>query len=357
MKINYHILKQDWFIKHQRSLLWLLNHFLIGRLLRWYLGIKEKFPMLKIIPEGIHYLKAQHPLSLPLRLRSACSSSDVSVGAPSEAEVPESEKFNYEIQAVIYAGTAISALLIKKFFLFFYLMHLADLFLDKFCPKYSFGFDQLVQNGLDGIFEKGCSYNRGFSWFRTDDNVGDSGVTYQKDTTSVLDMYLTAGDVQDFYRYLSRIFIAFDLRSISASSYCNSANVSMYCSDKFSDLGEMSAYICYWAYGHGTSWDIDSDDYLYNWQHLSIYDQITCDNMVENSYNVFSVNNGDVEDQFGDFFGVAFLLDNDWANSPYTEIDWVALGKSGYTFSTSVYPPKITVNYTVPSLKLVMCGL
>ena len=193
---------KEWFIKHQKTLLWLLNAPIIKYIFRYCLRIEEKKNIFEIAP---NYYKVN--------------------------------LLDGQIEVTFRTHDKYSKRIYFAFFTIWWVAHFADwLFLDRFVPEYSFGLDTLTvypQAGGDPGYNTTCdghvlqqnTSGDTFSNIRSANPGSASSYSAQ-----YLEAFIQAYTSTNKYVSIFRCFFTFATSGLGSGATINSAKISL-CSD------------------------------------------------------------------------------------------------------------------------------
>ena len=201
------LFNKEWFLKHQKKLLWFANTS-FGRDL---LDIKVKEKILKITPESIHYFVDFRNKKLIL---------------------------GYEI----YSGTKFAELLYKRGYYFWKAVHTFDtVFANNFKPNWNLGFDAFPGEPLNPATGSAAPVNGEVERQGVDEvwatiRAG-AGTAAGDDPTPSSFCYVTATTTTDQYSRIRRGVFGFPTDVLGAGSTVLTATMSLFGTTKVVDLG------------------------------------------------------------------------------------------------------------------------
>jgi hypothetical protein len=314
---------EEWFLKYQSILLFLLN-----------------FPVLKLWFRWI------------LRIHNDCKYSDFII---------EIEPGNYkillktgEIKADFRTHPKFSKRIYFAFRYWWWCLHYLDELLNITIPQIQFGFETLssysspgANSPCDGYIYKGWVSNQNLSTIRSGD-----GSSYDVSTTSI-NIQLNCGTVSGGYSFLYRTFICFDTSSIGAGSLISSALLYIRGQIKYNFIGSPSFCI--------TGQYQSASNILSNSDYSKVYD-ITFSSISYNDFSITSYNNLTLNSDGLNFINKTSItklacrfswdVDNSftgtWGNGGYSTINSVPADASGTSSD-----PYISIVYSTSSIKTI----
>jgi hypothetical protein len=217
------VFSREWFFRHQRKLLFLLNNPFTKDWFRDKLGLRDSFFNDRRI--------------VKIEVSSATVFEDIR----------DNKVF---VTTVFYTRPFLSYALFKEFHLLWKVLHKTDeALLDKYFPEFSFGFDTLTvypnahveSTSVDGYASRGSGSGAGETFANIRANAGDGAGDSQGATVY---MYIFASSTSGQYNLMARTITLFDTSSLADTTVISAATYSVKCNVSANTLSSPSCVAC-----------------------------------------------------------------------------------------------------------------
>jgi len=340
--MNY-LFDKNWFIKHQRKLLWLLNTPIIRNWFRWVLRLKKygwrgKGKITKITPNSV-----------------AWGDNLIWNTKEGRLEIERIEQFDVRNEN--------SRRLYEAFKPLWYLFHAWDLgFANRFIPQLNLGFDTLTVYPDAGTSGPGGDWrasrqgvNEEFATIRAGaGNANDGGAAAEQDVP-----FLSCTTSTNSFGSNHRGIINIDTSSLTSSASISAATLSLYFTIKKNTItGMTSAEAGVAIVGNSSASDKTPDNASYNSMGSTRFaTDIAYDSITTSAYNDYSFNASGIAgiSKTGvSHFGIMLAVDLDngspgWSSGSETYYDF-------YFGDNTTNKPKLVITYTTSTAYTTTCS-